>query len=97
MNYSWSERGKRKVVPYENPQRRRVNAVGVLIPYGDNRSLWWDAVPRSIRSDDVLTVIEEVREKILQTQGELVIVLDNASIHHSRKVKDAKDRARLLA
>jgi putative transposase len=82
--------GQRKRVPYENPEGRRVNAFGVLIPDGPRRSLWWDAVPRTLRSEDLLAILEAI------PRGEhaLVVVLDNASIHRSREVQAALPRLR---
>ena len=88
VNYSWAVRGARKVIPYENPEGRRVNALGVLVPFGERRSLWWDAVGRTIRSEDVLAVLDAIP----RGEGELVVVLDNAGIHHSRLVHEAETR-----
>ena len=82
--------GQRKLVPYENAEGRRVNAFGVLIPHGPQRSLWWDAVPRTLRSEDLLTILEAIP----RGKHALVVVLDNASIHRSRVVQDALSRLR---
>ena len=77
-------------MPYENPEGRRVNAFGVLIPHGPRRSLWWDAVPRALRSEDLLTILEAI------PRGEhaLVVVLDNASIDRSHVIQSALPRLR---
>ena len=77
--------GQRKPVPYENAEGRRVNAFGVLIPHGPLRSLWWDAVPRTLRSEDLLAILGAIP----RGKHALVVVLDNASIHRSRVVQDA--------
>src|SRR5204863_4885206 len=50
-SYSWVLPGQRKLIPYESPEGRRVNAFGVLIPHGPLRWLRWDAVPRTLRSE----------------------------------------------
>jgi putative transposase len=34
VSYSWTLRGERKLLPYENPQGRRVNAISVYLPFG---------------------------------------------------------------
>jgi transposase len=71
-------------VPYENPEGRRVNALAVWIPRGPQRSSWWGAVPRTLRSEDLL-----VLEAIPRGSGELVVMLDNASLHRSHLVQEA--------
>src|SRR5439155_18230615 len=85
VSYSWALRGQRKRVPYENPAGRRVNALAAWIPCGPERSLWWDAVPRTLRSEDLLLVLEAIP----CGDGELVVVLDNASLHRSHVVQEA--------
>ena len=85
VNYSWALAGSRKQVPYENPCRRRVNALGILIADGPEPLLIWDRVPRSLTSQDLLTVLQDVPRR----NGRLVVVMDNGSIHISRVIKDA--------
>lgn len=84
-SYTWTLRGRRARIPYENPQGRRVNALAVWIPWGPQRSLWWDAVPRTLRSEDLLLVLDAIP----RGDGELVVVLDNASLHRSHVVQEA--------
>ena len=84
-SYSWTPRGQRKRVPYENPEGRRINALAAYIPHGPERSLWWDAVPRTLRSEDLLAVLEAIP----RGDGELVVVLDNASMHRGKTVQQA--------
>jgi transposase len=84
-NYSWGLRGQRKRIPYENPEGRRVNALAVWLPCGPQRALWWDAVPRTLHSDDLLLTLEAIP----RGPGELVVVLDNGSLHTSHVVKEA--------
>jgi transposase len=85
VNYSWTLRGTRKWLPYENPRRRRVNALGILIPDGPEPMLIWDQVPRSLTSQDLLTVLQDVPRR----NGRLVVVMDNGSIHISHVIKEA--------
>jgi len=85
-SYTWALRGRRTRIPYENPQGRRVNALAVWIPWGQRRSLWWDAVPRTLRSEDLLLVLEAIPRG---DDGELVVVLDNASLHRSHVIQAA--------
>jgi putative transposase len=85
VTYSWVLPGERKVVPYENPQGRRVNALAMLVPYGPRPSLTWDEVPRTLTSADLLVMLDGI------PRGEepVVVVLDNAAIHHSKVVHAA--------
>jgi putative transposase len=85
VNYSWTLAGTRKPVPYENPCRRRVNAFGILIADGPEPMLLWDKAPRSLTSQDLLTVLQDVPRR----GGRLVVVMDNGSIHGSHVIKDA--------
>jgi transposase len=84
VNYRWTLAGTRKHVPYENPCRRRVNTFGILIPDGPEPMLLWDKAPRSLTSQDLLLVLQDVPRR----HGRLVVVLDNGSIHVSHVIKD---------
>jgi transposase len=88
VSYSWTLPGQRKLVPYEYPQGRRVNALGVLLPYGHQPALWWDTVARPLSAQDVLTIIQAIP----RGAGELVVVLDNASIHRNQTLDAAAPR-----
>lgn len=103
VSYSWTLKGERKLVPYENPQGRRANAISVYLPFGRQAKggqaeddqvrqpeLWWDAVPRTLRAEDVLTILD----KIPRGRGALIVVLDNASIHISHVIQDARPALR---
>jgi transposase len=84
------------VVPYENTEGRRLNAFSVCLSFGRQASenqdrlqaeLWWGVVPRSLRADDVLLILEAI------PRGErALVVLDNASIHTRQVVRDAQAR-----
>ena len=90
VNDRWTLPGERKQVPYENPRGRRVNAIGVYLPFGEAPALWWDRVPRTLTAEDVLIIIEAIP----RGPGALVVVLDNASIHISHVIRDALPRRR---
>jgi putative transposase len=99
VSYSWTLKGERKVVPYENPEGRRANAISVYLPFGrqsggeqgeERPELWWDVVGHTLRAQDVLLILEAIP----RGKGALVVVLDNASIHISHVVKDAMARLR---
>jgi putative transposase len=85
VNYSWTLPGERKRVPYENPCGRRVNAIGILIEDGPDPMLIWDRVPRSLTSQDLLLVLQDVPKR----NGRLVVVMDNGSMHVSHVIKEA--------
>jgi putative transposase len=85
VNYSWTAAGTRKAQPYENPCGRRVNAIGILIADGPEPMLIWDQAPRSLRSEDLLLVLQDVPER----SGRLVVVMDNGSMHVSHVIKEA--------
>lgn len=98
VSYTWTLFGERKLIPYENPQGRRANAISVYLPFSRQveqgqptlPELWWDAVPRTLRSEDVLTILETIP----RGKGALVVVLDNASIHVSHVIQNAKPALR---
>jgi DDE superfamily endonuclease len=58
----------------------------VLLADGPTPQLWWDSVPRTLTSQDLLTVLPAVPHPT----GRLVVVLDNGSIHRSRVLQDAR-------
>jgi len=82
---SWALPGRRKLIPYENPQGRRLNALAALSHHGPAPAFTWDQVFRTLTADDVLVFLRAIPRGGLP----LVVVLDNASIHVSRVVKKA--------
>ncbi len=86
MSYSWTLRGQRRRVPYENPRRRRVNVLAALVVDGPTPSLTWDQAPRTLTTADLLAFLDGIPRPAGQP---LVVVLDNGSIHVSRLVKAA--------
>jgi len=84
-SYSWAVQGQRRPIPDENPHGQRVHALAAWTPHGPHRSLWWDAVPRTLRSEDLLAVLDAIP----RGDGELVVGLDHAAMRRSRVVQDA--------
>jgi transposase len=62
-----------------------VNAIGILIEGGPEPMLIWDQVPRSLKSADLLLVLQDVPKR----NGRLVVVMDNGSMHVSHVIKEA--------
>lgn len=87
MNYSWTLPGQRKLIPYENSQNRRVNVMAAYVAEGPRPSLTWSTAPRSWDADDLVTFI---RDGVPRGDGPMVVVLDNASIHCSKVVREAR-------
>jgi hypothetical protein len=85
LTASWTLSGRRKRVPYENPQGRRVNAIALLVQDGPAPLLLWDHAPRTLTSEDVLLLLDSVP----RGPRPLVVVLDNGSIHRSRTITAA--------
>jgi hypothetical protein len=86
VSYSWTLRGQRKRVPYENPQGRRVHALAALVVDGPTPSLTWDQAPRTLTAADLLAFLPAIPRPADQR---LVVVLDNGSLHVSKVVKAA--------
>lgn len=86
MSYSWAAKGERKIIPYENPEERHVNALAVLVQSVFGSYLWWETRPRAFRSEDILALVEAIPHP----NGELVVVLDNAGMHRSHTVQDER-------
>ncbi|MXY22351.1 MAG: hypothetical protein F4Y49_13580 [Dehalococcoidia bacterium] len=51
VNYSWTAWGERKYVPYENPNRRRMNVMAAMMSDGRTGSLVWSRQPGSFKSE----------------------------------------------
>ena len=87
---SWVRRGQRKRVPYENPQRRRLNAMAMTTVHGDDRALYWMLSRRHFDADDLLHFLREVPPAPVPT----VIALDNINFHCGHAVRAAKPELR---
>ncbi len=82
---SWVRAGERKYVPYENPQRRRYNTLALYAPDGVQPAFDWIGSPRAFTAPDLVHFLLERPACPVP----LVVVLDNASLHHSHVVREA--------
>jgi putative transposase len=85
VSWSWTLRGQRKRLPYENPQGKRVNALAALRVSG-TAEVDWELFRRTLKADDLLTFVRALPR---DAGKPLVVVLDNASIHKNKVVKAA--------
>ena len=90
MTLTWVRRGERKRVPYENPQRRRLNVLAATVQWADQRALYWLPTRRHFGSVDVVYSLEQLAVPDQPT----VIVLDNASFHRDQVVRAARPQLR---
>jgi transposase len=86
--YSWCLPGQRKLVPYESPQGRRVNALAAYRPYGGSPRLEVFTAERTWDSHDLLGFLRALP----WAKVPRVVALDNASLHTSRRVRGARKR-----
>ena len=80
----------RPVVPYENPQGRRVNVLAALAAPGTHQHapLTWRTASRPWKGEQVLDFL---RHDLPGRAGRpRIVVLDNAGIHHARTVRQAR-------
>lgn len=90
MTLTWVRHGERKRVPYENPQRRRLNVLAATVQWADQRELHWLPARRHFGSVDVVYSIEQ-----LAVPGQpTIVVLDNASFHRDQLVRAAVPQLR---
>jgi hypothetical protein len=92
VTYSWVRRGERKRVPYENPQRRRLNVLAATVETAGATELYWLPVRRSLDAVDLIGCLGQLADPARPT----VVVLDNASFHRAREVREALPRLRGL-
>ena len=86
--YSWCLPGQRKRVAYESPQGRRVNAMAAYRPYGGPPRLEVFTAERTWDSYDLLGFLKALP----WAEVPRVVVLDNASLHTSKVVREARKR-----
>lgn len=84
--YSWALPGQRKRVPYESPQGRRVNAIVAYRAYGGPPRLEVFTAERTWDSYDLLGFLKALP----WAKVPRVVVLDNASLHTSKIVRNAR-------
>ena len=88
VGYSWTLPRQRKLVRYEAPQGRRVNAMAAYRPYGGSPRLEVFTAERTWDAYDLLGFLKALP----WSEAPRVVVLDNASIHTSRVVRQARHR-----
>jgi transposase len=86
--YSWTLPGHRKLVRYEAPQGRRVNALAAYRPFGRSPRLEVFTAERTWDSYDLLGFLGALP----WSRAPRVVVLDNASFHTSKVVRRARHR-----
>ena len=76
--------------PYENPQGRRVNVLAALAAPGTHQHapLTWHTAPHYWKGELVLAFLRQALPG--RTGRPRIVVLDNAGIHHARKVRQAR-------
>jgi hypothetical protein len=72
-------------VPYENPQRHRLNVLAATIQQAERRALFWLPLRRHCTTADLITALEHLADPDHPTS----VVLDNAGFHHARLVREA--------
>lgn len=97
--YTWARAKVRARVPYEAPQRRRVNVLGAWAPLGSTPRFAYTSRTGKLDSAAFLEFVWQDVGGMSTPLGEVpagfrrarrcVVVLDNYSVHHSRVVKDA--------
>jgi transposase len=88
VGYSWGLPRQRKLVRYEAPQGRRVNALAAYRPFGRPPRLEVFTAERTWDSYDLLGFLKALP----WSKVPRVVVLDNASIHTSQVVRRARPR-----
>lgn len=86
VGYSWSLPKQRKLIRYEAPQGRRVNAMAAYRPYGRNPRLEVFTAERTWDSYDLLGFLKALP----WSSRPRVVVLDNASFHTSTVMRQAR-------
>src|SRR5262245_19077757 len=97
--YTWARAKVRARVPYEAPQRRRVNVLGAWAPQGSRPRFAYASRPGKLDSAAFLAFVWRDVGGRASPLGEVpagfrrarrcVVVLDNYSVHRSQAVKDA--------
>jgi transposase len=85
---SWALPGERKLVEYEAPQGRRVNALAAYRPYDRSPRLDVFTAERTWTSYDLLGFLGALP----WSKVPRVVVLDNAGLHAGRVVREARRR-----
>ena len=83
---SWCLPGRRKLVRYEAPQGRRVNALAAYRPYGRSPRLDVFTAERTWNSHDLIGFLRALP----WSKAPRVVVLDNAGLHTSKVIRQAR-------
>jgi transposase len=83
---SWAPPGERKLVEYEAPQGRRVNALAAYRPYGPSPRLDVFTAERTWNSYDLIGFLKALP----WAKCPRVVVLDNAGLHTGRVIRQAR-------
>jgi putative transposase len=86
VGYSWSLPKRRKLIRYEAPQGRRVNALAAYRPFGASPRLEVFTAERTWDSYDLLGFLKALP----WSKRPRVVVLDNASFHTSKVIRLAR-------
>jgi transposase len=86
VGYSWALPGQRKLVRYEAPQGRRVNALAAYRPFGRSPRLDVFTAERTWTAHDLIGFLGALP----WSKVPRVVVLDNAGFHTSRVMKAAR-------
>jgi transposase len=76
-------------MPYENPEGRRVNVLATLTVDGSAPALHWVGYAGTWRGEHLVRLCEQLLDAHGPVGLPIVVVLDNASIHRARVVRDA--------
>jgi putative transposase len=83
---SWCLPGRRKLIRYEAPQGRRVNALAAYRPYGRSPRLEVITAERTWDSHDLIGFLKALP----WSKCPRVVVLDNAGLHTSKLIRQAR-------
>jgi transposase len=83
---SWCLPGRRKLIRYEAPQGRRVNALAAYRPYGRSPRLDVFTAERTWNSHDLIGFLKALP----WSRGPRVVVLDNAGLHTSKVIRQVR-------
>jgi putative transposase len=91
VSYTWSKRGtkNRLCVPVRWGSHGRLNLIGALAWGKEKRTLHFEVVEESVKSDQVTAFIDAL-SKDATPDRLTVVVLDNARFHTSTQVKDKR-------
>lgn len=91
MTASWVRAGQRRVLPFENSERRRVNVLAGYSPLGSAATLTWTPKRGTFVADDLRAFVETLPRL---ADKPLVVVLDNASMHRGKVMTAAQTALR---